>query len=1824
MAADWGLIMRRRTRPSYAILWILVGLLAIADLTAGCGGSSASLATNTAPTATTTTITSSLATATSVGQGYSVTVSVAASGGSGAPTGTATVQDGSGAFCVATLTPGSPSTGSCTLISNSAGSKTITATYNSDGNFAGSTSAGAAHLVNPLTQPAAIISPASEAFAIGNAGTFTVAATGFPTPKLTQTGALPSGLTFTDNGNGTATLTGTPAAGTSGTYSLMFTASNGVGSNATQNFSLGVNGNFGFVTNNTGGNVTVIDLSANAATGQTVSLSAGATPEGISINPVDTLFAYVANGASKDVQVFCTRVEGAICPTQFGSPTIGGAIKAASADHAHIADSTGVNPAPFSNTTDVVIASTGLFGFVVDNGAGVVYKIDTNRTSPTFNQILGSGIPIPGAARADIRSAADFAYVADGKAEVVAVNTSTGATTTIPISVAGTTSYAVTASPDGNSVYVTDPGNGQVHLVDATTAPGVYAASTLAAGSGGLLAGGTPHGIRFSPDGRFVYVADNANNVVATLDPDSVNTTTSPGTLNVVNNSISLTATVAGTGPEGVALTAGTDEVFVADKTSNTATLIDGNIASGTFRMPLLTFGSTGNFSGAFAVATMPNPLLHIADPVPDAVTGAPYDWHVIAAGGMPPYTFSISSGTLPPGLSMDASGHITGTPTASGSFSFAVVVVDPPTSPAGQTATQSLEIDTIDVTTLIPPSSFPPAQVNVFYKAVLSPNLNPPAAKRSTPLFYDINTTTPVCPSFGSGTSGLLAGIPDMAGTCTFTLKIFYGAQKGHPVLLQIPLEQQLSLEINPGTTLTTLPFGTPNPSACNQPVHFVATVTALPPGPPAFPEGTITFSGGPSCTKTFSNSNTNTLTLSCDFAFPAAGTYPITATYDNDGNFLGSMATTQQVVSCGTTQTPTTTNLTTSQNPKIVGQTITLLAKVAAQAGVPTGTVNFLLKLINSNLMLGTATVDANGMASITTDPLPVGMDTIEADYSGDSNFAASSGTFVETVNQATTTTTASASLNPVVVGQPLMLNASVTPQFTGSPTGTANFYNASAGATCSSLGTSILLASNGVASGTTSVGPLPLNSAGILTILVCYAGDTNFIGSSTTFTETVNKANTATTVSSSPNPVDVGQSVMFFTNVHAVSPSIGAPLSGTVNFTIDGVAGSPVSVSSGSFSTSSLTAGTHTVTAAYSGDSNTNPSDSTGSPFTETVNPALAIIARTPFGQLPDALLGFPYSQTPDVIGGTAPLAFSVSSSDFTNNVGNTGTACQGLSVDSSTGAITGTPAMLGTCGSTGIIVVNDAVHGPPGFANLNIPVRKRQAYVVGPGGVGPGGDDTVEVVDTGAKSFITSIDATGIGVIPAGIALTRNGHFALVNFNFTQLFPAPRSRFLTIDTTTNTAAVLGPFNFSSCLGPNSIAIGTVPIASVASISRAGGTVTVTTATPHGLAIQDLVAISGVGDGSFDGTFLISNVTATTFTYSQTAPDATSSGGTASAERAYVGCSNSEIGLIDVSPNSGNPVDITPAGLTSLGTGTSTFDGVSITPDASKVFAVDSANGQFFVVTTATNAVTGPFGLCTNPKGIAITPAGDRAYVACDAQTIAVINTATNAVTTISAGTTDNWNDVAITPDGTRVYVTAANTGDFTVIDNTRTTPAVIPATPIAISNGALQGITIPPMSPVPGGGLPVFIADSTTSPTTTSSVDIRDDSPILFPADATSSISLTAGALNPAGTGAPISIAAIPVPYLFIASSALSPVPVASTAYTSAPLAAGGGVGALTWSAIFNGTACGSLTINASTGVISGTPGAGGSGTCTINLGVIDATAQTASAQIGFVL
>ncbi|WP_406831041.1 putative Ig domain-containing protein [Pedococcus sp. KACC 23699] len=86
----------------------------------------------------------------------------------------------------------------------------------------------------------AITSADHVTFSVGVASSFTITTTGYPAPSISRTAALPSGVSFIDHGNGTATISGTPSAGSGGSYPVGLTASNSTATAATQTLTVTV------------------------------------------------------------------------------------------------------------------------------------------------------------------------------------------------------------------------------------------------------------------------------------------------------------------------------------------------------------------------------------------------------------------------------------------------------------------------------------------------------------------------------------------------------------------------------------------------------------------------------------------------------------------------------------------------------------------------------------------------------------------------------------------------------------------------------------------------------------------------------------------------------------------------------------------------------------------------------------------------------------------------------------------------------------------------------------------------------------------------------------------------------------------------------------------------------------------------------------------------------------------------------------------------------------------------------------------------------------------------------------------------------------------------------------------------------------------------------------------------------------------------------------------------------------------------------------------------------------------------------------------------
>jgi hypothetical protein len=287
------------------------------------------------------------------------------------------------------------------------------------------------------------------------------------------------------------------------------------------------------------------------------------------------------------------------------------------------------------------------------------------------------------------------------------------------------------------------------------------------------------------------------------------------------------------------------------------------------------------------------------------------------------------------------------------------------------------------------------------------------------------------------------------------------------------------------------------------------------------------------------------------------------------------------------------TRTTLQSSLSTATYGQPVTLTATVAptSGSGTPTGSVTFK----DGTVTLGTATL-SGGKATFTTNQLGAGSHSLTAVYGGSTTYAGStSAALTETIHQATTQVSLTSSGTSAVYGQTVTLTAKVNVIAPGGgpATGTVTFKDGT-----KVLGTATV--TNGVAVFKTSS-----LSLGNHSITAVYGGSSNFVGStSTTVTETVIKAASHVTLTTSAPTATYGQTITLTAKVSVVAPG-AAPISGTVTFKDGSTVLGTVTLSNGVavFKTSKLSKGKHTLTVVYNGD--TDLTGSTSAALIETIN-------------------------------------------------------------------------------------------------------------------------------------------------------------------------------------------------------------------------------------------------------------------------------------------------------------------------------------------------------------------------------------------------------------------------------------------------------------------------------------------------------------------------------------------------------------------------------------------------------------------------------------------
>jgi hypothetical protein len=270
-------------------------------------------------------------------------------------------------------------------------------------------------------------------------------------------------------------------------------------------------------------------------------------------------------------------------------------------------------------------------------------------------------------------------------------------------------------------------------------------------------------------------------------------------------------------------------------------------------------------------------------------------------------------------------------------------------------------------------------------------------------------------------------------------------------------------------------------SPSFVGQPVTFTAAVTAT----LGVPNGeTITFHDGATVIGTattgngFAKLNTSTLKV---------GTHTIEAVYPGDAAFTPSSGTVKQTVE----KHPTTTSLSSSLNPSIYGQKVTWTATVTSSGPIaPTGRVTFTW----SGHTIGSAILNASGVATLTKSNLNADAFPLMAVYSGDAaNVGSTSAILNQVVTQATSTATLTSSPNPSTQGQAVAFTAKIISP-TVTPTGPVTF---TAGKTV--LGTAQLSRGKAIL----TIASLPL---GPTKVTVTYYGDSNIATSSASVIQTV----------------------------------------------------------------------------------------------------------------------------------------------------------------------------------------------------------------------------------------------------------------------------------------------------------------------------------------------------------------------------------------------------------------------------------------------------------------------------------------------------------------------------------------------------------------------------------------------------------------------------------------------------------------------------------------------------------------------------------------------
>lgn len=307
----------------------------------------------------------------------------------------------------------------------------------------------------------------------------------------------------------------------------------------------------------------------------------------------------------------------------------------------------------------------------------------------------------------------------------------------------------------GMTFDFTEGYNGATLLLSGTpTVPGTYNFTVSSSDEGGLTA------------------SRNYSLVVNPL--YTITTTTLPGAnLGVgysaglqVNTGLTVAYTLtAGALPPGVIL--GSNGVLSGIPTA-TGTFNFTVVANTVNNNPTFFVPSIFSPPRALSISVTRLPVTITTATLPDGTAATPYSQTLASTGGVPGYTYSISGGSLPTGITLSPGGIISGVTLIPGAYTFTVQVTDS----VGTTGQRTYTVNFV-APYVISTTSLPGGTAGVNYAAVLQ--LSPPAAAS----WSLASGSLPPGLSLNAGT-GVIAGLPTTAGTFNFSVRATVNAQYG------------------------------------------------------------------------------------------------------------------------------------------------------------------------------------------------------------------------------------------------------------------------------------------------------------------------------------------------------------------------------------------------------------------------------------------------------------------------------------------------------------------------------------------------------------------------------------------------------------------------------------------------------------------------------------------------------------------------------------------------------------------------------------------------------------------------------------------------------------------------------------------------------------------------------------------------------------------------------------------------------------------------------------------------------------------------------------